>query len=64
MIGKRLFLAAAFLFLALAVLCLAGSAVSLLLLRPILTMLFFIGFVVLGIIALAAGVIWFVLRIL
>jgi hypothetical protein len=63
MIVKRLFLAAALLFLLLSFLCFLGSVACLLLLRPILTVLFFLGFIVFGIIALATGVIWFILRI-
>ena len=64
MMGKRILLAAALLFLLLAILCLVGSTVSLLLLRPILTVLFFLGFIFFGIIALVAGVIWLILRII
>lgn len=64
MIGKRIFLAAALLFLVLAILCFLGAVACLLLLRPILTVLFFVGFGVFGVIALAAGVVWFILRIL
>ena len=48
----------------LAVLCLAASAVSLFLFRPLLFILFFLGFLVFGILAVVAGAIWVVLRLL
>lgn len=63
MIGKRLFLGLAALLLGLAILCLLGAVVMALLLRPILTILFFLGCLFFGAFAIIAGVIWLVLRI-
>jgi hypothetical protein len=64
MIGKRIFLAAALILFILALVCLLGTVVFLLLLRPLLTVLSFFGFVVFLGLAIIAGVIWLILRII
>jgi len=64
MFGKRIVLAFVVVFLALAALSFVGCIVSVLLLRPILAILFFVGTLFFFAIAAVAGIGWLILRIL